>query len=83
MYGLGLNLTVRVQTDDHGPMSYERPHHVKYYLFQILHMPFSQSSLLCILNNYQFNFLTVHVMNGFFNRENLFLHQRSWLQQNI
>ena len=30
LYGLGLNLTVRVQTDDHGPMSYERPYHMKF-----------------------------------------------------
>ena len=27
----------RVQTPDYDPMSYERPDHVKCYLFQILH----------------------------------------------
>ena len=48
--------------EGHDPMSYERPDQrlrsVKECLFQILHA-ILQSSLLCILINYQFNFLTV------------------------
>ena len=78
--GQGLNLTVafRHMTTIRCPMSVLIMWNAIYSKFYIL---FSQSSLLCILNNYQFNFLTV--MNGFFNRENLRLHQRSWLQQNI
>ena len=80
LYGLGLNLTVafRHMTTIQCPMSVPIMWNVIYSKFYML---FSQSALLCILNDYQFNFLTV--MNGFFNRENLRLHQRSWLQQNI
>ena len=80
LYGQGLNLTVafRHLTTIRCPMSVPIMWNVIYSKFYML---FSQSALLCILNDYQFNFLTV--MNGFFNRENLRLHQRSWLQQNI
>ena len=48
--------------EGYDPMSYERPDQrlgsVKECLFQIL-PAILQSALLCILNNYQFNFLTV------------------------